>query len=651
MTGPGLQEWFALSEILPHVGRALPGSISALTAHAEREGWNRDARRCQMRWGKGGGRTYHFTVLPAEVHARLILAQAPTPPAEAKAHSSAIWAAFERASNGARLKASERLSALDAVHAMTGMTCAAAVAHVAAHRGIAPSSLWSWIGLVAGVDRSDRLPALLPRHVGRTATAPCDPRAWDVLVADYLRPEQRCFEPCYALMMDVARREGWSPIPSAKTLKRRIEREFPRAQRELARKGLDAARKLYPAQRRDRTILRALEAVNADGHKVDVHCRFEDGTVGRPVLTVFQDLHSGLILSCRVDRSENREIVRLALRDMVKAYGIPERCVFDNGRHFASKQITGGNRSRFRFKIRDEEPDGILKALGIEVTFTQPYSGQSKPIERAFRDFCENIAKHPAFAGAYTGNSPVNKPSNYGSHAVPIIEFKAVLVTEIERHNAKPGRRSAVCGGKLSFRQAYERSLAEGAMPRVATDPQLRMLLLAAEGVRANRQNGSVEIFGTRYWHERLVEHAGEDVVARFDPEDLTQPLAVYTRDNRLITDRAEAIGDVAFFDQAAARDHGRNRRAYIKAIQESVELERRLSLDDLVALQPRLDEPAAPPVRRVVRMVANGRPQRDPFDEHPAEPSSDVAELLERGVQMFAEGTILPFRKEEGDA
>lgn len=643
MTGTALQEWFTLAELLPHVGQSLPASMAGLAEHARKAGWSDDLRRCRLRPGKGGGREYHYGLLPGDVLARLILAQAPPPPdsREIEGRANALWTAFERAAPGSRLQAEQRLSAILAVREMPG-TRAAAVAQVAALRGVSASALWSWLDRIKGVPRPDWLPALMPRHVGRTATAPCDPRAWDALKADYLRPEQRNFEACYRLMTEVAAVEGWTPIPSCKTLKRRMEREVPAAQLVMARQGAEAARKLYPAQKRDRSVFRALQAVNADGHKIDVMARWEDDTVGRPILHVIQDLYSGTILACRVDRTENKEAVRLALADMVSRYGIPEHAWLDNGRQFAAKSISGGQATRYRFKIRPEEPDGILKALGIEVHWTQPYSGQSKPIERAFRDFCEEVAKHPSFAGAYTGNSPLTKPANYGSRAVPIAEFEAVLKAEVERHNLRPGRRSAICAGKLSFRQALDASLADsGTLVTRATAAQRRMLLLAAESVTARTPDGAVHLMGNRYWSEALLDHVGQRLTVRFDPQNLAEPVAVYTLDNRLIGE-AEPQGVVAFNDEGAARRHAHDRKSWLRGQRLQLEAEKRLGLDDYASLLPRI-EPAPAPEPRAVRLIANGPPR--PIVE-------DISEDFGRGVAWLEQSAVVPFaRKEDGGA
>jgi hypothetical protein len=50
---------------------------------------------------------------------------------------------------------------------------------------VSPATLRGWLRLVKGVPRSEWLPALAPRHKGRVKTADCDPRAWEMLVADF----------------------------------------------------------------------------------------------------------------------------------------------------------------------------------------------------------------------------------------------------------------------------------------------------------------------------------------------------------------------------------------------------------------------------------------------------------------------------------
>jgi len=600
------REWFTPAELIALGSPALPDTIRGLNLLIERQNWRADERRCRIRFGQGGGREYHYSLFPAEVQMAVLAAALPSvePPAS---RSSAAWAAYERLPEKAKAEAARRLAAVDKAERLAkgGLTRQLAASFVAQEIGCSTRTLWNWIGTAGEVARADRLAALAPHHAGRTATAPCDPRAWDALVADYLRPEQPAFETCFNRLLAAAAAHGWSPIPSAKTLQRRMDAEFPRAVRVHLRQGREAAARIFPHQRRDRSIFHGLQAVNADGHKFDVFVRWEDGSVSRPMMIGFQDLYSGAILSHRIDRTENKVMVRLAFADVVSTWGIPEKAWLDNGRAFASKWITGQMANRFRFKVKDEEPEGILKALGVEVHWTTPYHGQSKPIERAWKTLCEEVSKHPKFAGAYTGNSPDAKPENYGSRAIPIETFRAVVAAEIAAHNALPGRKSATAKGR-SFLATLEESLSQdGTIVRRATAEQRRMLLAAAEAVTVRKPTGEIQLMGSRYWAEDLVDLMGEKVTVRFDPQALARPLAVYTRDNRFVCE-AEALGDVAFDDVDAARAHARKRADYVRAQRDFAAAERRLTIDELAALLPATEAPV-PESPRVVKIPSFG--------------------------------------------
>ncbi len=97
-----------------------------------------------------------------------------------------------------------------------------------------------------------------------------------------------------------------------------------------------------------------------DGHKLDVFVRVP--WLDKPTrlyLIGIQDLHSGKVLAWRLTDAETWEAVRLVIGDMVEQFGIPDKIFLDNGRAFASKWITGGSRTRFRFKIREEDRAGF----------------------------------------------------------------------------------------------------------------------------------------------------------------------------------------------------------------------------------------------------------------------------------------------------
>jgi putative transposase len=651
-----MSQFFTLSEILPFVGEALPASMSKLAELAA--DWRSDPRRARMRWGKGGGYEYHVSLLPASVQASLGLSDpsqrlggtvvpsssggvgtdvsliegvknpSPVPSGHLlpqgekesgstnlqplNTPSNALWSAFERLSKRQQDQAATRQNAVNAVHGMVNVSKACAIALVAKQIGVSNRTLWNWVKQTADICRTDRLAALASKRVGRTTLAPCDPHAWDYLVADYLRVEKPKFEVCYYRLTRAALEHGWAPVPSSKTLKRRLEREFPRAVTMLAREGREAVQRIYPHQTRSKAHFHWLQAINGDGHKFDVFVKWQDGSIARPMMVGFQDLYSGVILSHRIDKTENKECVRLAMADLVERWGIPEECWLDNGRSFASKWITGRMATRYRFKIKDEEPAGIMEQLGIKVHWATPYHGQAKPIERAWGDLCEEVSKHPQFAGAYTGKNTVSKPENYASKAIDEGVFRAVVAREIAAHNAKSGRRTATTKGR-SFMATLEESLAHSdTLIRKATAAQRRMLLLAAEGVTARAPTGEIVLEGNRYWAEALPDYMGQKLIIRFDPQDLKAQVAVYSLDGRFICEAVNQ-GEAGFDDMDAAREHGKARKSYIKATKAVLDAQRRLGIEDVAAFSPSVeDEPLIE--SKVIKMVANGNGQIIPF-------------------------------------
>lgn len=600
------RQFFTAAELADLALPAMPATKAGVLIRANTENW-RAPEAAGVMWrpriGKGGGTEFHYTLLPNEAIAKLLLLYGPrkrkAEKAEKKSDSKTLWTWFETLPDHRKADARTRLKALLAIETMVseGGQREMAIAHVANEQKTGKSTLYNWMGRVAGVPRSDWLPFLAPRHAGRTETVECTPAAWDFLLADYLRPSQPQFKACYRRLQEVAVEKGWQ-IPSSRTLERRIG-ELPTATLVHMREGDEALKRLHPSQRRDHTVFTALEAVNADGHKWDVFVRWPDGTRGRPMMVSFQDIYSGKILAWRIDKSENKETVRLALGDLVEAWGIPKLCWLDNGRAFTSKWITGRMKHRFRFKVRDEDPMGIMLQLGIEARWATPYHGQAKPIERAHRDFAGDIAKHPAFEGAYTGNNPLDKPENYGLRAVPLETFLDIINQEIIKHNERPGRRSPACRGRSleeTFRESYAQST-----PTKATPEQRRMLLLAAEAVTASRADGSLALSGNRYWSEFLNEHRGEKLTIRFDPQHLKQALHVYRFDGAYLG-AAACIEDVGFADAEAAQTSARETARLARARREYDKALVRMTPQQVAAALPKTEE-APRPETKVVRM------------------------------------------------
>lgn len=610
MTG----RWHTAAELAALRLPLVPTTKRRVNDLARREGWQNAADTAgkplaRRRKHNGGGWEYHYSLLPGAAQAALVSREtegggAPTP--ARRSPPKELWAVFDRLSGARQAKARQRLDLLDAVGAMVrgGVAKNVAVSMVASRNGVGSSTLYSWFDRVAGLDRGDWLPALAPRHTGSVATAACDPRAWDFIKSDYLRLSQPPFTACYERLQEAASEHGWT-IPSAPTLRRRIEREIPAAMATLARQGTEALKRLYPAQERDRTMFHAMEAVNADGHKADVFVDWPgEAKPVRPVVLAIQDLFSNKIVGWRVGLTESAHLVQLAFGDVFRDFGIPDYAWLDNGRGFASKWLTGQQPTRFRFKIKPADPAGVLTQLGVQVHWTTPYSGQSKPIERSFGDVCNHIWKHPAFEGAYTGNRPDAKPENYQSKAVPLDRFLEIVGKGIEAHNVRKGRRTRVCGGALSFEEAFRASY-ESAPIRQARPEHLRLCLMAAESVTARQPAGALHVLGNRYWADFLTAEVGRKLIVRFDPDDLVAGVDVYRLDGSRLGS-AECWEAAGFADVDAAREHTRARRKWSRAYRDMAAAEIAMSAAEVAAMLP-TPEPEEPPTPSVVRPFFGG--------------------------------------------
>ena len=446
--------------------------------------------------------------------------------------------------------------------------------------------MWNWLRMIEGVNAADRLAYLIDGRAVRKGPgqrADLDDRFLALVRSDWLRLSQPSLTSCYDRAARVWQNERRnSPVPPIHQVRRRIKAEVSKPTEVFMRRGAEALRRFYPAQTRTKAFMAPLECIQGDYHKFDAFVQWPGiDTPVRPQLMAWSDVYSGKLLAWRLSDTANCHVVQLVTGDLIRTWGVPQAALMDNRREFMAKAMTGGIPHRFRGKVLDEDIPGLLPLLGIEVHLATPYAGQSKAIERAFGDLCDRVAKHPAFDGAYTGNSPMAKPEDYGSRAIPLEEFKAVLEVELAHHNARPDRKSEVAMGR-SFNEVFNEGYAKAAIKR-ATDEQLRMFLMRAEGVRAKRGNGELKLFETGYWSEWMYRIAGEKVVARFDADDLAAGLEVYDLKGRYLG-HAECLEAAKFIDVDAARDHNRKRGAWMRAQRDEARAAREFTAAELAA-------------------------------------------------------------------
>lgn len=602
------QEWWSAAEIAEACLPDLPTTKRKVNDRAAREGWDRQPGKIRRRKGRGGGLEYHFSLFP--IRARLALVEQPAEP-EPKRSRDQAWADFDRLNSKAKAKAEARLTVARLVAECegAGMPRSMAVTTAAMRGEVSEKTVWNWLALIEGTAEADWLAFLAPKPTGGSGkSAPVDPEFFALVRSDWLRLEGPSLTSCYDRAKRIAKKEGLTvaPIHQVRSL---MKLAVSKPTEIFMRKGAEALRRYYPHQDRDKSALHALECVCGDYHKFDVFVRWPGEELPVRVQGVFfADIYSGKILSWRLSLTANSHTVQLALGDLIERYGIPKAALLDNGREFAAKVITGGAETRFRFKVLDDDIPGLLPMLGVKVHWATPYSGQSKPIERAFRDLCDRVAKHPAFEGGYTGNRPDAKPDNYGNSAVPLDEFIAVLTEEIEDHNAREGRRSEIAFGR-SFNQVFEASYKSHPI-RKATEEQRRLWLMGAKGLNASAKNGELKLLGSRYWAEWMYRIAGQKVVGRFDPDNIHAGLHVYDLDGQYIG-HAACVERGDFLGVEDAREMARKRSQFLRAAKEEARAARDYSAAEIAARLRAAGEDVTPetlPQAEVVQLVTPHR-------------------------------------------
>ncbi|MCF8112791.1 MAG: Mu transposase C-terminal domain-containing protein [Desulfotignum sp.] len=234
----------------------------------------------------------------------------------------------------------------------------------------------------------------------------------------------------------------------------------------------------------------------ADGHVLN----FEiinplSGKPKRMMLVLFQDMKSSYPLGWEIMPTENTQAISSALRRAILRLGkIPKIVYIDNGRAFKGKYFTDTD---FELEFK-----GLYHRLSIRLVVAWAYHGQSKPVERFFKEFAELERWAPSYIGTSIDNKPAHM--NRGEvlrrklhdkitgGAVPTIEeaHRSIAIWFDKYCDTPQGPNSHLAGQTPS----------QVMVPGPGVDPvELRCLMMESKS-RLVRQNG-VNLFGTNSWY------------------------------------------------------------------------------------------------------------------------------------------------------
>ncbi|HFG2159062.1 TPA: transposase domain-containing protein [Vibrio cholerae] len=659
-------EWFVIKDL---IGLSdMPATERGIRKHVEQLAEEAGVERRRRQGSKAF--EYPVSILSPKQQAALLkktgkvkvgeqVINLPKAKAEKTYCRESLWASWGKTNDKTKQKAHQALRCVQAVKALeqNGINRMHAYQTVCDEYGIPLSTLRRHVAKVKDIDECDWLPALLTKHFETAQLrkvehfAHITPEAWEFFKGDYLRLEQPAMSVCYERLKKVAAQKGWS-IPSLKSLSRRLEAEVPIQVRVMLREGEHALHQMFPPQERSVLELHALEWINGDGYQHNVFVRWFNGEIVRPKTWFWADVYSRKILGWRCDLSENTDSIRLSFMDVIERYGIPKHITIDNTRAAANKWMTGGVPNRYRFKVKPDDPKGLMTMLVGErnIHWTSVIlgkgHGQAKPIERAFGvgGLEEYIDKQPINEGAYTGPNPMAKPENYGDKAIDADVFLKSIALGVEMFNQKSNRNNEVCRGFMSYEEAFNASY-QSAPIKKATKEQLQMLMLSAEACRVSRHGTiTLDAGGTlagrknRYFNEVMMNYIDQKLVARFDPIKLHESVEIYTL-NGVHLCTAECVEKVGFGDTQAAREHKRKRTQFTKANKAAAQAQREMSALEVAAMMPEPEEEVIPEAKVVepYRPIAFGntaaaiRPQEQIETEEDLEANyqASVASLM----------------------
>ena len=441
------------------LARLLGVSDRWIQLRAKREGW-----QALPRAGRGGGKLWVVSSMPAEIRDRLASALLRQPAAiteESAACASIgsnICAPIGTAGNGPALSDRERAIVtarlafcreLDRIAPLVGKKAAVAHLVTSSRMGELSPVLTEQLAVAFARRRGDSLTtrtlyrwyadylaggeaALAPKRTA--AKAP----AWaSEFLFHYQKPQHPTVALAHAELCRAMRQRGELP-PSVHAC-RRLLAKMSQPEREAGRATGNALLKLRPYQRRDTSELWPTDVYTADGTTFDAEVLHPDhGQPFKPEITAILDVATRRCVGISVALSESALTVLDALRMACCYGGVPALFYSDGGPGYVNRLLL-------------DDRTGMMTRLGITPTNAIPGRPQGKGLmERAVKTLWVRAAQGLAsYTGALMDGDAAHRNFKLSRAALKAgkravrpswEEFKRHILARVEEYNSTPHR-------------------------------------------------------------------------------------------------------------------------------------------------------------------------------------------------------------------
>lgn len=433
--------------------------------------------------------------------------------------------------------------------------------------------------------KADDLAGLLDnRGNWKKGTSSIPEEVWQCFLSFYLDEAQHPIQACYEYTEMWIKREAPQllPLPAYASFYRKVQTAIPKPVEIMGREGMKAFRdRCAPYIRRTYEDMVSNEWWIADNHTFDVQTKGEKGNLHRLYLTAFFDARSGIFTGCYVTDAPSSQATLIALRKGIMKYGIPQNIYVDNGREFLTFDV-GGLGHRQKKSTKDKfAPPPVFERLGIKMTNAIVRNAKAKIIERRFRDVKDRLSR---LFPTYTGGNVVERPERLkkvikDTDNIPTdYEFTQAVEDILTYYmNEKPYSGAVSSDSGKSRMQVYREQLKE---KRVASELDLNLMLMrSTRSQKVGRRGVHLTVAGEKidYYNDDLIlNHFGESVYCRYDPEDISKVRIYDLDDNYIMT---------APTDNEAVLAYGASKDAVAQALRKVKSLEK-LTKQELKASQ-----------------------------------------------------------------